>query len=57
MTTGIPLVSQWSPGLLTAAYLQLNTSGPHGGDGGRRHTAHFIGLKQEGCVRNRTLLF
>lgn len=48
MTTGIPLVSQWSPGLLTAAHLVLNTSGPHGGDSGRRRTADLIGLKHKG---------
>lgn len=50
MTTGIPLVSQWSPVLLTAAHLLLNTSGPHGGVGGRRHTADLTGLKQKGVI-------
>lgn len=48
MTTGIPLVSQRSPGLLTAAHLLLNTSGPHGGDSGRWRTADLIGLKHKG---------
>lgn len=45
MTTGIPLVSQCSPVLLTAAHLLLNTSGAHGGVGGQGHTADLIGLK------------